>query len=479
MTTTIEIKGLDSGAVALTAEQVTAFRGTFRGPVLLPTDAGYDAARAVWNGMIDRRPAMIARCTGTADVQAAVRFARQHRLLSSVRGGGHNIAGLAVADGGLMIDTSPMRGMYVDPVARVARAQAGCTLADVDRETQVHGLAAVLGFVSATGVGGLTTGGGFGYLSRRHGWTCDNLGALEVVTADGNIVRASASENPDLFWGLRGGSGNFGIVTSFEYQLHPCGPTIVGGPVVWPGEDAPAVLRFYRELTASAPRELTTVAVLRLAPPAPWLPPAYHGKPIIMLLACHSGDPAEGEKVVAPIKAFGKPVGDLLVRRPYAQLQTLLDAANPSGRRYYWKSEYMASIEPGAIDAMVARAASIPSPHSGLIFFQIGGALNELPAEHSPVGNRDARFVCNIASSWEQADADAVNVTWTRDTWQAIRPFSTGGTYVNFLTEEDGEERVRAAYGGNLGRLAALKREWDPRNVFRSTKQVLAEPPSA
>ena len=471
MTTTTDVKGLEGGTVALTAEQVTAFRAGFRGPVLLQGDPAYDATRAVWNGMIDRRPALIARCTGTADVQAAVRFARQHRLLSSVRGGGHNIAGLAVADGGLMIDTSLMRGVYVDPVARIARAQAGCTLGDVDRETQVHGLAAVLGFVSATGVAGLTTGGGFGYLSRRHGWTCDNLGALEVVTADGEIVRASASENADLYWGLRGGSGNFGIVTSFEFQLFACGPTVVGGPVVWPGEDAPAVLRFYRELTAAAPRELTTVAVMRLAPPAPWLPAAIHGKPIIMVMACYSGDPAEGEKVVAPIKAFGKPAADILVRRPYAQLQTLLDAANPNGRRYYWKSEYMASVEPGAIDAMVARAASIPSPHSAIIFFQIGGALNDLPAEHSPVGNRDARFVCNIASSWEKADADTVNIAWTRDTWQAIRPFSTGGTYVNFLNADEGVERTADAYGPEtLLRLAALKKKVDPDNLFRHTK---------
>jgi FAD/FMN-containing dehydrogenase len=231
------------------------------------------------------------------------------------------------------------------------------------------------------------------------------------------------------------------------------------------------VLRHYRDVTANAPRELTTVAVMRLAPPAPWLPPSIHGKPIIMLLACYSGDPAEGERVVAPIKTFGKPVADILVRRPYAQLQTLLDAANPNGRRYYWKSEYMASVEQGAIDAMVARAASIPSPHSGIIFFQIGGALNELPAEHSPVGNRDARYVCNIASSWEAADADAVNVTWTRDTWQAIRPFSTGGTYLNFLNADEGVERTADAYAPEtFARLAALKKKLDPDNFFRHTK---------
>ena len=471
MTTTIELKGLDSGAVTLTAEQVAAFRGAFRGPILVPGDAAYDETRAVWNAMIDRRPAMIARCTGTADVQAAVRFARQHRVLSSVRGGGHNIAGLAVAEGGLMIDTSLMKGVYVDPVARMARAQAGCLLGDVDRETQVHGLAAVLGFVSATGIAGLTTGGGFGYLSRQHGWTCDQLGAMEVVTADGAITRASATENTDLYWALRGGSGNFGIVTSIEYKLFPCGPTIVGGPVAWPGEDAPAVLRFFSEFTARSPRELTCVAISRIAPPAPWLPPSIHGKPVVMIVGCYTGDPAEGEKAVAPIKTFGKPVADILVRRPYTQMQSLLDATQPKGRRYYWKSEYMASVDPPAIDAMVARAGTIPSPHSGIIFFQIGGALNDLPVEHSPVGNRDARFVCNIASSWEKADADAANIAWTRETWEAIRPFSTGGTYVNFLNADEGVERTADAYGPEtITRLAALKKKLDPDNLFRHAK---------
>lgn len=470
----IEVRTLDGATRKLAPEALQAFRAAFRGPVLRPGEAGYDDARQVWNAMIDRRPALIARCTGTADVVAAVRLAREHGLLSSVKGGGHNIAGLAVCEGGLMIDLSQMRGVWVDPAGRTARAQAGCTLGDVDRETQQHGLAAVLGFVSATGIAGLTTGGGFGYLTRRHGWTCDNLVSMEVVTADAKIVRVSDDENQELYWCLRGGSGNFGIVTSFEYALYPVGPEVVAGAVAWRGEDAKQVLSFYRELTANSPRELTCIAALRIAPPAPWLPKEIHGKPIVVMFVCHTGKPEEGEKLVAPIKSFGKPVADILVRRPYAQMQSLLDATQPKGRRYYWKSEYLAGVEPATIDTMIAQAAHIPSPHSALILFQLDGALNELGADVSPAGNRDARFVCNIASSWESAGDDTANVAWTRTCWEAMRAYSTGGVYVNFLTEEEGADRIAAAYGGKtLDRLAALKQKYDPQDLFRHTKRVL------
>ncbi len=305
----------------------------------------------------------------------------------------------------------------------------------------------MLGFVSATGIAGLTVGGGFGYLTRRYGWTCDNLSSMEVVTAEGQVVRAAADENEELFFSLRGGGGNFGIVTSFEYRLHPVGPQVMAGAVAWRGEDAPDLLRFYRQLTASSPRELTCVAVLRIAPPGPWLPKEIHGKPIAAMFVCHIGRPEDGEKLVAPIKAFGKPVADILVRRPYAQMQSILDATQPKGRRYYWKSEYLAGLEPKALDALVQHAGRVRSPHSAIILFHIGGALNEPPATHSPAGNRDAAYVCNITGSWEQAADDAANVAWAREAWQAVRPFSTGGLYVNFLTEEEGADRIAAAYG--------------------------------
>jgi FAD/FMN-containing dehydrogenase len=403
----------------------------------------------------------------------AVRFARQHGLLNSVRGGGHNIAGLAVCEGGLMIDLSLLRGMWVDPVRRVAHAQAGCTLGDVDRETQLHGLAAVLGFVSATGIAGLTVGGGFGYLTRSHGWTCDNLLSMEVVTAAAQVLRVSETENADLFWALRGGGGNFAVVTSFEYRLHPVGPEILGGAVAWRGEDAKQVLDAWRTFSAEAPRELTSVAVLRRAPPAPWLPKEVHGQPIVAIFVCHSGKIEDGEKLLAPLRKLGQPVADIVVRRPYTQMQSLLDATQPKGRRYYWKSHYLAGIDARLIDLAAEHAGRIRSPHSAILMFQIQGALNERPAGWSPAGNRNAAYVLNITGSWENAADDAVNIAWARDCFEATRSCSTGGTYLNFLTEEEGRDRIEAAYSrADLERLATLKRQVDPDNLFRHTKSI-------
>ncbi|HEU0199078.1 MAG TPA: FAD-binding oxidoreductase [Burkholderiaceae bacterium] len=372
-----------------------------------------------------------------------------------------------------MIDLSLMKGVWVDPKGRTARAQAGCTLGDVDRETQLHGLAAVLGFVSMTGIAGLTVGGGFGYLTRRYGWTCDTLESMQVVTAEGEVVRAALDENAELFWALRGGSGNFGIVTSFEYKLFPVGPEILGGAIAWRLEDAKEVLGFFREFTAKTRRETTCVAALRIAPPAPWLPKEIHGRRIVAVFVCHSGRIDDGEKIVAPLRACGRPVADIVMRRPYIQMQSLLDATQPKGRRYYWKSHYLPAIDPKAVNVLIDHAARLPSPHSAILLFQLEGALGELPAGHSPAGNRDAAFVLNVASSWENAADDAVNLRWSRDCFEATRAFSTGGTYINFLTEDDGRSRIEAAYGKEiLDRLAALKRKYDPHNLFRHTKSV-------
>jgi FAD/FMN-containing dehydrogenase len=449
-------------------------RGRLRGPVIAPGDATYDEVRAVWNGMIDRRPALIARAIGTADVIACVNLARERQLRLSIRGGGHNIAGLAVCDDGLMLDMSLMRGVWVDPSARVARVQAGCLLGDVDRETQLHGLAAVLGFVSNTGCAGLTLGGGFGYLTRRFGWSSDTLLSLDVVTADGRMVRASERENADLFWGLRGGGGNFGVVTAFDYRLFPVGPDIIGGAIAWRGEDAAAVLEMYRGLVAGAPPELTCVAALRLAPPAPWLHQDVHGKPIIALFTCYTGSVADGERLMAPIKAFGRPVGDIVQKRPYTSLQTLLDATQPKGRRYYWKSEYLPGIDADFLSAAFGHAGGLISPHSAIVIFPLDGALNLLDEHHSAVGNRDAGAVVNITSAWDDAGGDAANVEWARAAWQDLRRFSTGGTYINFLTDDEGDERTRAAYRSNYSRLAEIKRAWDPDNLFRGNKNIIA-----
>lgn len=465
--------GFGGAGASLEQKAIDDLRARLRGELVLPGGAGYDDGRSIWNGMIDRRPAAIVRARGVADVVTGLRFAREHGLPLTIKGGGHNIAGLAVADGGLMLDMSLMRGVWVDPSARTARAQAGALLGDVDRETQLHGLAAVLGFVSATGIAGLTLGGGFGYLTRRYGWTSDTVLSMDVVTADGRLVRASEKENPDLFWGLRGGGGNFGIVTSFEYRLYPVGPEVVGGLIAWRLEDAPAVLEMYRALAKDAPPELTVAAVLRKAPPAPWLPAEVHGQPIIALVVCHTGSPAQAEADVAPIKAFGSRVGDIVVRRPYAVQQSILDATQPSGRRYYWKSEYLPGVEADILPRAIEHAAHMVSPQSAVILFPIDGALNRLPEEHSPVGNRDARTVLNITASWDKAEADAANVAWARGAWEDMRRFSTGGTYVNFQTEDEGDDRVRAAYRKNHDRLVDVKTHWDPENVFRMNKNIV------
>jgi len=458
-------KPMDVGALV-------ALKSQLRGPLLVAGDAGYEDSRTLWNAMIDRHPAAVVRCAGVADVVSCVQFARERGVLLSVKGGGHNVAGLAASDGGLLLDMSLQRGVWVDPRARRARAQAGCLLGDVDRETQLHGLAAVLGFVSNTGIAGLTLGGGFGYLTRQHGWSSDHVSSIDMVAADGRLVRASEDENADLFWALRGGGGNFGVVTSFEYALHPVGPEIIGGAIAWPIEDAPAVLELYRELVNEGPRELTMIAGLRLAPPAPWLPKEIHGKPIIALFVCHTGKLEDAERDVARIKAVRKPAGDIVQRRSYVSQQALIDATQPKGRRYYWKSEYLRAVEPALCDKMLEHASRIRSPHSAVLLFPFLGGLDRFPDDHSAVGNRNAAAVLNIAASWDAPADDATHMDWARSSWQDMRQFSTGGVYVNFLSADDGADRVQAAYGKNYARLVDTKTRWDPENLFRTNKNI-------
>jgi FAD/FMN-containing dehydrogenase len=438
----------------------------------MPDVAGYDDARSIWNAIYDRRPAAIVQPLGVADVVESIGFAREHGLAIGVKGGGHNIAGLAVADDCLLLDMSRARGVVVDAAERTAIAQAGCLLGDVDRETQVHGLATVLGFVSQTGIAGLTLGGGFGYLTRRFGWTSDNVLDMNVVTASGEVVRASENENPDLFWALRGGGGNFGVVTDFRYRLHEVGPEIIGGPVAWAADDAPAVLDMYREVISDAAPELTVVALLRPAPPAPWIPQQYHGTPIVALVVCDTGPADAAEERVRAITSFGSPIGSVVQRRSYASLQSLLDATQPKGRRYYWKSEYLPTVSSDLLGSLIDHLPTFTSPHSGIIVFPIDGAHQALPNDQSAVGNRDAAAVLNIGASWERAEDDDANIEWARAAWGASRRFSTGGVYVNFLTEDEGEDRIRAAYGANLDRLAQVKAAWDPDNVFRLNKNI-------
>ncbi len=468
----LQVKTRANEEITLQPDTIRKFKESLRGELILSDDAGYDDVRSIWNAMIDRRPALIVRCLGVADVVTCVNFAREHGLILSIKGGGHNISGLAVCDGGLVLDMSRMRGVWVDPTSRTARAQAGCLLGDVDRETQLHGLAAVIGFVSTTGIAGLTLGGGFGYLTRQFGWTSDNLLAVEMVTADGHVVRTSEKENRDLFWGLRGGGGNFGIVTGFDYKLYPVGPEVMAGAIAWRADSAGEVLDMCRAVMEKAPPELVCVAALRLAPPAPWLAKAVHGKPIVALFVCHTGSLAEGEKIVAPIKAFGTPVGDIIQRRPYVSQQSLLDATQPKGRRYYWKSEYLPGLEPNLLATTIRHADAIASPHSAIILFPLDGALNRLPEDHSAVGNRDSAWVLNITASWEKAEDDRANIEWARAAWRDTNRFSTGGTYINFLTEEEDDKRTRAAYRKNYDRLVEVKSKWDPGNLFCVNKNI-------
>jgi FAD/FMN-containing dehydrogenase len=456
--------------------ETTAFDelgGTFGGELLLPTSPGYDTARRIWNGAIDRHPACIARCTGVADAVAAVRFARERDLVVAVRSGGHGVGGHALCDGGLVIDLSPMKGIRVDPQARTARAQAGVLWGELDRETQLHGLATVGGIVTHTGIAGLTLGGGIGWLMRKHGATVDNLLSADVVTAQGEIVTASEEENPDLFWAIRGGGGNFGIVTSVEYRLHRVGPIVLAGPVFHPLEDAPAVLRFYREFIAAAPDELTTIFDLSVPPPLPFLPEEVHGKPIVMVGACYAGSPDEGAEVVRPLKQFGRPIADLLEPKPYTALQSMFDPFVPHGWHRYWKSVELPPLTDDAIDTLVEHAPPVTSPRSYCIVFQLGGALARVGKDETAFSQRDAAHNVNINAVWTEEDPDAErHIAWARDFFDAMQPHAGGRVYLNFLGDEGGN-RVRQAYGArNYERLVELKRAYDPTNFFRLNQNI-------
>jgi FAD/FMN-containing dehydrogenase len=443
---------------------------TFSGELLAPGDAGYDAARAIWNGAIDRRPALIARCRDAEDVRAALSLARERELPVAVRGGGHGVAGLAINDGGLVIDLSPMTAITVDPYAGTARAQGGVLWGDFDAATQAHGLATTGGIVTHTGIAGLTLGGGVGWLMRRHGATVDNLVAAQVVTPDGSIVAADEK----LLWGLRGGGGNFGIVTEFEYRLHEVGPTVLSGPLYFALEDGPEVLRTYRDAIAGAPDELTTILNLRPAPPLPILPPELHGRPVVAIIACWAGRPEHGERTLAPLRRAHTPLVDLIAARPYVDLQSLFNPAVPHGWHYYWKSWETPPLTDAAIDTLVDQAARITSPRSYIIVFQLGGAMARVGAHDTAFGQRSEGHDVNINAAWlpDETDPDR-HRQWARDAYAALAPHGIGRAYVNFLGDE-GADRVRAAYGPEkYARLQALKREYDPGNLLRGNQNIV------
>jgi FAD/FMN-containing dehydrogenase len=441
------------------------------GRLQLPASLDFEEACTIWNPMIERRPGLVIRCSSADDVSHGVRFAREHELLLAVRGGGHNIAGNALCDGGVMLDLSPMKSVEVDRAARTAWVGGGATLADFDREAQALGLATPLGINSTTGVAGLTLGGGFGWLSRRFGLTIDNLLSAEVVLANGDVVRASATESPDLFWALRGGGGNFGVVTSFEFRLHPVGPEVLAGLIVHPLDAAKDVLRFYRDFLPTTPDEFVCWFVMRKAPPLPFLPAEWHGKEILALAVCYSGAIKDGERVAAPLRKFGQPIADVIAPQPYAAWQTVLDPLLTPGLRNYWKSHDFQEVSEGLIDTLIAHARKLPDPSTEIAFAQLGGAVSRVPADATAYSHRDGQFVMNVHGRWEDPAKDAECIGWARDHFRATAPFATGAVYVNFLTEEEGD-RVRAAYGRNYDRLVKVKNRYDPRNLFRVNQNI-------
>lgn len=468
-TTTISTRG---GAVLVLDEATLCqFQDGLSGTVIRAEDAAYDAARAIWNGMIQRRPALIVRCASEADVQHTVHFVRRHDLVFSVRSGGHNIAGTSLCDGGVVVDLSAMKEIHVEPATRRVRVEPGCTLGDVDRATQLHGLAVPTGIVSETGIAGLTMGGGFGWLTRRYGYTSDNLVSARVVLPDGRVVTASDAEHPDLLWGIRGGGGNFGIVTSLDFQAYPLGPEVVAGLMVWPMDQAPEVMRYYRSFSASLPEEAGSLLVLRPAPPAPFLPLEWHGKPIVGIAGVFAGPLEEGARIFAPLQGVGRPLGGGMVPKSFIAHQTMFDAGQPKGRQYYWKSEYLRGLTEETDRILLEHARGIESPHTAILCFQLGGAMARISEDSSAAAYRDAGFVVNVAGAWDDSSEAERHTAWVRRCWEALRPHSIG-TYVNFLTQEDDQARVRAAYGLNYDRLTDLKSRYDPENVLRANQNI-------
>ena len=462
---------LEGGETTVDGAALEALAAQLRGTVLRQGDAAYDEARTVWNAMIDRRPGLIVRCAGASDVITAVNLARENRLLVSVRGGGHNIAGTAVCDGGIEIDLSPMRSVRVDPAARRAWVEPGCTLADVDKETQAFELALPTGINSTTGIAGLTLGGGFGWITRKFGLTIDNLLSADVVTADGKLVRASATENPDLFWALRGGGGNFGIVTAFEFQLHQMGPQVLSGLVVHPFADAENVLREYRAALVEAPDELTCWVVMRQAPPLPFLPDEWHGKEVLVLAMCYCGNLQAGEKATQRLRTIGTPIADVVGANPFTGWQQAFDPLLTPGARNYWKSHDFTDLSDSAIDVITAAIDRLPGPECEVFIGHVGGAAGRVPTDATAFPQRNSHFVMNVHTRWREPEMDQACIDWARGLYEASRPYAAGTVYVNFMPEDE-VDRTEAAYGGNYQRLVEIKQRYDPLNLFRMNQNL-------
>jgi FAD/FMN-containing dehydrogenase len=448
---------------------------SMNGGLVTPQHPGYDEARSVWNAMIDKRPGLMVQCRDSGDVARAVTFAKENDLLLAVKGAGHNIAGSGVCDGGMVIDFAKMKSVDVDPDSKTVRVQPGCTLGELDAATQTFGLAVPTGINSTTGIAGLTLGGGFGWLSRKYGMTVDNLLSAEVVTANGEIVTADETQNADLFWAIRGGGGNFGVVTSFEFRLHPVGPEILSGLIVHPFEGAADLLRTYRDTVASAPDDLSVWVVLRKAPPLPFLPEEWHGKLVVVLAAAYAGDMEEGEKAMAAIRSVGEPIVDVISPHPFAGWQQAFDPLLTPGARNYWKSHDFAELSDGLLDTLVEYVQNLPSDETECFLGQLGGAINRIPEDATAYPHRDVEFIVNVHTRWQEPEQDAACIQWARDLFDAMAPYSTGGVYVNFMPEDEAD-RTGGAYGENFQRLSALKARFDPTNLFQTNQNIPPAP---
>ena len=462
---------LNGKQINIPDETINELKSQLTGKVISSIEKEYDEERKIWNGMIDRKPALIVKCMGTADVVHTVKFARQHGILVTVKGAGHNIAGNSIADGALLIDLSLMKSVRVNPKTQKVLVDPGATLRNLDHETQLFGLAVPVGINSTTGISGLTLGGGFGWISRSYGLTIDNLISAEIVTADGNVVFADEKDNADLFWGIRGGSGNFGIVTQYQFKLHPVGPNVLAGLLIHPYEDAKKVFNHYREFVSKAPDKLTCWVVLRKAPPLPFLPADVHGKEILVIAAVYSGDIKEGEKILAPLRSFGNPIADVISPVPFEAWEQALDPLLTPGARNYWKSHFFTEISDGLIDTLIEFTGSLPSPLTEIFFGQLGGAINKVPVDATAYPHRDAEFVMNIHARWENEPQDEICIKWARKLFDSTAQYSNGAVYVNFISE--GDDRINAAFGPNHERLSKIKRKYDPDNFFRMNQNIL------
>ena len=452
-------------------ERIEELKTNVKGHVVLPGDPNYDEVREIWNATIDRKPAVILQCSEASDVSHAIAFARENRLEISIRGGGHNIAGNAVCDNGVMIDLSTMKNVRVDDRNRRAYVEPGATLNDLDRATQVHGLATPVGINSTTGIAGLTLGGGFGWLTRKYGLTIDNLVSAEVVTVDGRKIRATENENVDIFWAIRGGGGNFGVVTEFEFALHPVGSEILAGLIVFPFSQAKQVLTQYRKFAGLAPEELNVWVVLRKAPPLPFLPMDVHGKEVVILPVFYVGEIVEGEKLIEPLRSFGDAYGEHIGVQPYVQWQQAFDPLLTRGARNYWKSHNFTELRDGVLDAIVEFAGKLPSPQCEIFIGLIAGAANRVSTDATAYFHRDAKFVLNVHGRWDEVAHDQICIAWAREFFQASAPYASAGAYVNFMTQEEGD-RVTAAYGSNYDRLVQIKKRYDPNNIFHLNQNI-------